>query len=377
MNSDLYATLGLSRGASVDEIRKSYKKLAMEHHPDKGGDPEKFKEISQAHEILSDDQKKQHYDMTGSISEQQSSGMPFDMSEMFGHMFAGGFPGGFAGGFPGGFPGERRSKDTKGPGKSQDLPLRISDYYYGRSLSIKLGRHCFCKTCKGTGAASTKQCDECGGQGQVRQLIQMGPIQMLNQGPCMPCKGKGQINVGQCSACQGRSVIPDEKTLEIKIEPGMMSGNTLVFPGMCSDTAQFKEAGDVTIVLRDADEEGDAGQWMRDGTRLKTSITISLSEALLGVKKVLRGHPGFPNGVPIEIPPGVQNMWSGTIPTLGMPVRGTPKFGDAYVSILVTPTPEELEALKVQTILLKSIMPPLPPVPECQETTRIGRWAAV
>jgi DnaJ-class molecular chaperone len=172
-------------------------------------------------------------------------------------------------------------------------------------------------------------------------------------------------------------VLPDEKTLEIKIEPGMMSGNTLVFPGMCSDTAQFKEAGDVTIVLRDADEEGDSAQWIRDGTRLKTSITISLSEALLGTKKVLRGHPGFPNGVPIEIPPGVQNMWSGTIPTLGMPVRGTPKFGDAYCSVLVIPTDEELEALKIHSVVLKSIMPPLTPAAECPETVRVGRWSAI
>jgi len=376
MNSDLYASLGISRQASPEDIRKAYKQLAKEHHPDKGGDPEKFKEISQAHEILSDERKRQQYDVTGSISDQPEQGnpfgggMPFGMSEMFGHMF----PGGFASGFPGN-PG--RQRETKGPGKSQDLPLRISDYYHGRSLSIKLGRHCFCKVCKGSGAASTKQCDECGGQGQIRQLIQMGPIQMLNQGPCMPCKGKGQVNVGQCTGCQGRSVLPDEKTLDIKIEPGMMSGNTLVFSGMCSDTPQFKEPGDVTIVLRDADEEGDAGQWIRDGTRLKTSITLTLSEALQGTRKVLRGHPGFPSGVPIEIPPGVQNMWSGTIPTLGMPVRGTPKFGDAYVSVLVTPTVEELEALKVQSVLLKSILPPLPPVPECPETARTGRWAAI
>lgn len=364
---DFYSILGVSRQADTEEIRKAYKQLAREYHPDKGGDPEKFKEINQAHEILSDERKRQEYDHTGSVSEFNNE-MPFGMSEMFGHMFTGGFP----------FPGMgRQSKETKAPGKSQDLPLRISDYYHGRSLSIKLGRQCFCASCKGSGALSVKPCEECRGQGQVRQLIQMGPIQVLNQGPCQACRGKGQISVGQCASCQGKGLMADEKIIDIKIDPGMMSGNTLLFSGMCSDSSQFKEAGDLTIVLRDADEEGDARNWIRDGTRLKTSIQIQLSEALLGTTKVLYGHPGFPNGVPVEIPPGVQNMWTGMIPTLGMPVRGTPKFGDAYISVLVIPSSEELQALKNQNILLKSMLPAVPAKPDCPEAVRNGRWSMV
>ena len=387
---DLYTVLGVNRNADTSEIRTAYKQLAKEHHPDKGGDPEKFKELSQAHEILSDEGKRKYYDMTGNISEQGGAGgpggpggpfggMPFGggMPEMFSHMFGGMFPGGPFGG-PGasGGPGGRR-REGKSPGKTQDLPLRIADYFHGRNLNVKFGRSVFCKGCKGSGAASTQKCDTCNGQGQVKQVVQMGPMQMLSQGPCPTCRGKGEKNVGQCDGCQGRGLLPDEKTLDIKIEPGMMSGNTVVFSGMCSDHPGFTESGDVTVVLREAEEEGDAASWLREGNKLKTSTKLTLSESILGTTKVLFGHPGFPRGVPIEIPPGVQNMWTGTIPTLGMPIRGTPKFGEAYVTVLVIPTAEELNALKTQSTLLKAALPPVGSVPECSETTRIGKWAMV
>jgi len=379
-DKDLYGVLGVGRNADTSEIRTAYKQLAKEHHPDKGGDPEKFKEISQAHEVLSDDKKRKIYDMTGSISDQQGGGpggpggpfgpggMPFGMPDIFSQMFGG--MGGMGGG------GGNRKQNGKGPGKTQDLPLRISDYYHGRNLSIKFGRQSSCTTCKGSGALSTKPCEPCGGQGQVRQIIQMGPMQMMNHGPCGHCQGKGHQNVGQCSPCQGRGLIPEEKVLEIKIEPGMTSGNTIVFPGMCSMHPNFTEAGDVTVVLREADEEGMSATWAREGSKLKTSITINLTEALLGTTKILRGHPGFANGVPIEIPAGVQNMWSGTMPGLGMPIRGTPKFSEAYVTVLVVPTADETAALKNNSIMLKTIMPVLPPLPEFTEPTKTGRWGA-
>ena len=380
MDRDLYTVLGVSKTAETSEIRSAYKQLAKEHHPDKGGDPEKFKELSQAHEVLSDEERRKMYDITGSVSEQGQGGgpfgggMPFPMSEMFSGMFGGMFPGGPMG--PGGM-GMRqgRRQEGKAPGKSQDLPLRISDYYNGRTLSVKLGRHSFCKVCKGSGAASTSQCTDCGGQGQVRQMIHMGPIQMLSQGPCHPCQGKGQRNSGTCTGCDGRGLLPDEKSLEIKIEPGMMSGNTIVFSGMCSDSQGYTEPGDVTVVLREADEEGDARGWAREGTKLKTSITINLTESLLGTTKILKGHPGFPNGVPLEIPAGVQNMWTGSIPTLGMPVRGTPKFGEAYISVLVIPTTEELAALNKNASLLQTAFPNLPQVPNSPEVPKSGRWS--
>jgi len=215
---NLYSVLGVSRNADTSEIRSAYKQLAKEHHPDKGGDPEKFKELSQAHEILSDDGKRKHYDMTGSISEQQGPGGPFGfngggafgMPDVFSHMFGGMFPGGH-GGMPG-MPGGHgvRKQEGKSPGKNQDIALRISDYYHGRQVNIKIGRQSFCKTCKGSGGTSTANCDTCGGLGQVRQVVSMGPIQMVSQTACPNCGGKGQKTVGQCGGCNGRCVIHEE-----------------------------------------------------------------------------------------------------------------------------------------------------------------------
>jgi DnaJ-class molecular chaperone len=202
-------------------------------------------------------------------------------------------------------------------------------------------------------------------------------MQMMTEGPCPGCGGSGQQPEGQCSGCHGKCFIQEAKSLDIKVEPGMMPGNTVVFPGMCSDTQGFTEAGDVTVVLREADETEVTSKWAREGNRLKTSITINLTEALLGTTKVIYGHPGFPKGVPVDIPVGVQNLWTGTIPGLGMPIRGTPKFGEAYITVLVLPTAQETEALKSQSEQLKAFLPAKPEVDECSESVRNGNWSMV
>lgn len=383
-SKDLYEILGVSRDADSSEIRKAYKDLSKIHHPDKGGDPEKFKEVNLANEILSDDNKRKMYDMTGSTEEGGGGGgHPFGgmggmggMGDFFSHMFGGGMPFGMGGpGGPGGVGGRRR--DGKGPGKQQDIALKLADFYHGRNLSVKLGRQANCKGCQGSGGTGKETCSTCAGEGHINQVVSMGPIQMVNRGPCPVCRGRGHQTTGRCGDCDGRGAQHEEKTLDIKIEPGMMSGNTIVFSGMCSDHPAFTEPGDVTVVLREADEDGQAAAWMREGNRLKTSITISLTEALLGTTKILHGHPGFPNGVPIEIPPGVQNMWSGTIPGLGMPVRGTPKFGDAIMSILVVPTGAEVDALKAKGGTLRGLLPGVIEIPETTEKPRVGRWGMV
>lgn len=382
MSKNLYSVLGVSKGADTDEIRKAYKALAREHHPDKGGDPEKFKELSQAHEILSDDGKRRNYDMTGSISDQGQQqqnpfGMPDAFSQMFGGMFpGGGFPG--AGMFPGGgLNGAQRKREGKGPGKNQDIPLRLDDFYKGRNLNIKLGRQCTCKACKGLGGSSTEICRQCNGRGQLNQMINMGPIQMMAQTPCPPCSGRGSQSVGRCLMCGGKGMTHEEKTMEVKVEPGMMPGNTIVFSGMCSDHPQFTEAGDVTVILREAEEENnESAQWSREGSRLKATVHVNLAESLLGTIKMVKGHPGYPQGLPIEIPVGVQNMWVGTFSGLGMPIRGTPRYGDAMITVIVSPTDNEIQCLKANAIMVKTFMPQLPALPEGAISLNQGKWQA-
>jgi DnaJ family protein A protein 2 len=390
-----YDVLGVPRDADLSSIKSAYKDLAKQHHPDKGGDPEKFKELSSAYEILGDEGKRRRYDMTGSVSDQPDNpfgngspfgngtpfgdnggfGVPDFISQMFGGGMFGGGGGGMGGQMGGGGGSMNRKKEGKAPGKTQEVPLRLADYYYGRNLTIKLGRQSFCKTCKGSGAATTKQCDPCNGTGVLRQVVMMGPMQMINQGPCGHCQGRGQQMSGQCGDCAGRGFNPEEKTLEIKIEPGMMSGNTVVFSGMCSDHPGYTEAGDVVVLLREADEEESLQKWKRENSRLLTSIVISLTEALLGTVRLLQGHPGFPSGVPVEIPAGVQNMWTVIVPGLGMPIRGTPKFGDVHITVAVMPTQDELATLRSQNILLKSMFTTLPEAPKTSETVRVASFA--
>jgi DnaJ-class molecular chaperone len=382
MSKNLYSVLGVSKGADTEEIRKAYKSLAREHHPDKGGDPEKFKELSQAHEILSDDGKRRNYDMTGSISDQgQQQQNPFGVPEAFSQMFGGMFPGGGfpgAGMFPGGgLNGSQRKREGKGPGKNQDIPLRLDDFYKGRNLNIKLGRQCTCKGCKGLGGSSTEICRQCNGRGQLNQMINMGPIQMMAQTPCPPCSGRGSQSVGRCSTCGGKGMTHEEKTMEVKVEPGMMPGNTIVFSGMCSDHPQFTEAGDVTVILREAEEENhESAQWSREGSRLKATVHVNLAESLLGTIKMVKGHPGYPQGLPIEIPVGVQNMWVGTFSGLGMPIRGTPRYGDAMITVIVSPTDNEIQCLKANAIMVKTFMPQLPALPEGAVSLNQGKWQA-
>jgi len=393
MSRNLYSVLGVSKNADTSEIRTAYKQLAKEHHPDKGGDPEKFKELSEAHEVLSDDGRRRLYDQTGSISEQPQQGNPFQggfgmpgmpgMPDVFSHMFGGMFPGGVGGMGPGGpmgSGGQQRKREGKSPSKNQEIPLRLIDYYQGRSLSIKLGRQCFCKGCKGSGGTSSRSCDQCGGRGQVNQVVQMGPIQMVSQTTCPPCGGKGQHVLGKCTTCGGRGMTHEEKTMEVKVEPGMMSGNTLVFPGMCSDHPSFTEAGDVTVILRESDEDNaDTAKWSREGSRLKITVTVGLSEALLGTIKMVKGHPGYPNGLPLEIPVGVQNLWSGTFQGLGMPIRGTPRFGDAVITVLVSPTEAELQALKANVVMMRTFMPAVQATgidPNTTVSLNVGKWTA-
>jgi DnaJ-class molecular chaperone len=171
----------------------------------------------------------------------------------------------------------------------------------------------------------------------------------------------------------------EEKTMDVKVEPGMLPGNTLIFPGMCSDHPSFTEAGDVTVILRESEEDNaDTALWSREGSRLKISVGVSLTEALLGTIKLVKGHPGYPNGVPIEIPVGVQNMWTGTFPGLGMPVRGTPRFGEAVITVLVSPTEAELVALKANGVVMKSFMPNKnsPVDPNATISLNVGKWTA-
>lgn len=361
MSVDLYASLGVQRNADREEISKAYKKLAMVHHPDRGGNPEEFKKIQMAHEILTDDDRRQQYDMTGSVDGsggQQQGGFPFDMGGMgmgglggiFGSMFGG--MGGM-GGMPGGGRQQRQRKQ-KGPAKVIEIALSLADFYKGKQLRVNFDRQKFCGGCAGEGATSFRPCDTCQGSGVTTQMAMIGPgmaVQM--QGPCRDCQGRGKKPADSCKTCQGRKFQNQDKTLDINIEPGMPAGETLVFPNECSDHHDYDTPGDVHFVLQAADE---TLPWKRNGDDLCATVLISLKESLLGVSKTLEGHPGFPGGYTIGIPVGTIHTEVIRKQGDGMPRKGrSGTKGDVLITVKIDASAKDKEVLERNKVLLQSM----------------------
>ena len=348
----LYDVLGVSKSADTNEIKKAFKKAAMTHHPDKGGDPEKFKEIQKAHEILTDDRRRQIYDMTGSedgeMANQEAHGFPFDIGAMFGGL--GGMFGGMPGMHRGG--GPRVVRRPKAPPKVTEIPLKLHDFYHGRTFQVKFERQKFCEQCKGQGATSFQNCHTCQGNGVLRQHIQMGPMMMINEGPCNDCQGEGKKASGNCYSCSGKKTMPQEKELSVKIEPGMKPGEILIFPKECSDDPNYDEPGDVHFLLQEA--EGDDG-WLRKGDDLETAVTVTLQQALLGCSKTLQGHPGYLQGLEITVPVGIMSGDMISVGGKGMPKKGSTEFGTLRIRVTVTVSEKEKEILQRNHTLVQAM----------------------
>lgn len=347
MSKDLYKILEVSKGADASEIRKQYLKLSRQYHPDKVSNDqkevaeEKFKVISQAYEVLSDPEQKSYYDMTGQLpGEGGGSGVgrggggmpfPFDINQMFG-MFGGG----------GGMRQQPRGRrQGKAPPRKTQIALTLKDFYYGRTLSIHLDRVRFCAACKGEGCLNTKSCGGCGGQGVRKQIMQMGPMMVENIGPCTTCSGSGKTKGDSCTTCSGTKFIKQEKQLELLIKKGMKPGDIVTFSGESSHVEEFQEPGDVLVELQAADEDS---LWIREGSTLKITATITLCESLCGTKLIFKDHPGYPDGIVLDIPVGVQSKDTIVFGGLGMPVDD--QFGDLLITITVRPSKSEIDILK-------------------------------
>lgn len=297
---DLYARLGISRDASQDEIKRSYRKEALKHHPDRGGDTAAFQKIEEAHGILSNPERKAMYDATGSISEGPSfnpfggggGGFNVNLSEMFGQMFGHG-----SRGPPNANAGR---KPPVGPNKVHEIGVSLSDLYHGKQFELRMKRDVICSTCDGHGGMHVETCSACNGSGVRTTQVQMGPMMMIQQGPCDSCQSGKKVR-DSCTACTGKKVRESESVLQVKIEPGMQEGERLTFAGKCSESPDFERPGDVILVLRASSDEKD-GPWIREGATLKRVITLTWAEALLGFERELEAHP---SGRPLHI------VWTG------------------------------------------------------------------
>jgi DnaJ family protein A protein 2 len=341
---NLYEALGLTKTANSQQIREAYKSLVRKEHPDKGGDAEKFKKIQKAYDILGDDDKRARYDQTGETAEDggghgmhgmHGMGMP-DIFNMFTSQ-----------------PMRNRKRVGKAPPRVTHIPLTLRDYYQGRLFQVQLERNKFCKDCKGEGSSTIKSCAGCNGSGSRRQVIQMGPFMMENQGPCEMCSGSGKQKGDSCWTCKGSCFTKEEKKLQVRIEEGMMPGQTVVFSGESSDTQDYTEAGDVVIELQAADENG---KWLRKGDDLHAVVNISYSDSLVGTTVRIEGHPGYNSPVVFSIGAGTINGEQVIYKDYGMPKRGLGVRGNAVLTVNISkPSSLELKSLLQSRELLVNL----------------------
>ena len=327
---DLYEVLGVNRSDSCADIKKAYLRLARTHHPDKGGDPERFKEIARASEILTDELKRRQYDERGLTESDNAFSFPFDINDLFG-MF---------GNRGSNINGIRKGK--KDAPVIQTIPLSLDHFYVGHQFDVHINRQGFCKGCDHTGASMKEVCMRCGGQGCISQYIQVGPMTMNTVGPCLDCQGKGERVVETCKLCSGTGMVPEKKTLTIKVPPGKLSNETMVFPEVCSDHPGFEKPADVHIVISEDSKDPGFITFKRSGKNLECSVTISLFESLLGTVIELHHHPGYEDGLFIQLPPGSFTSDRYCLVGAGMPIMGQlGLYGDLFITITVHITEED------------------------------------
>ncbi|CAK9149377.1 unnamed protein product [Ilex paraguariensis] len=279
-NTKYYHVLGVSKSASQDELKKAYRKAAMKNHPDKGGDPDKFKELSEAYEVLSDPEKRDVYDQYGEDALKEGMGggsaahNPFDIFESF-----------FGGGFGGG--GSSRGRKKQGEDVVHTLKVSLEDLYNDTTKKLSLSRNILCPKCKGKGSKSgaSGRCYGCQGTGMRITTRQIGPgmIQQM-QHVCPECRGSGEVisERDKCSQCKGNKVSQGKKVLEVHVEKGMQHGQKIVFKGE-ADEAPDTVTGDIVIILQQKEHP----KFKRKFDDLYVEHPLNLTEALCGFQFVL------------------------------------------------------------------------------------------
>ncbi|OUS28490.1 molecular chaperone DnaJ [Gammaproteobacteria bacterium 45_16_T64] len=280
---DLYELLGVSKEATPQEMKKAYRRLAMKYHPDRNPDDndaeEKFKDISEAYEILSDDQKRAAYDRYGHAGIDPSAGGGFgggagagNFSDIFGDVFGDIFGGGGGGGG-----GRGRQRANRGSDLRYTLELELEDAVKGTTVEIRVPTLVHCDPCDGTGAKKGTQpvtCQTCGGAGQVR--MQQGFFSV--QQTCPTCRGQGKSIKDPCRECHGQGRKEKRKTLSVKIPPGVDTGDRIRLAGEGEAGAQGGPAGDLYVQVAVKDH----AIFQREGKDLYTEVPISFVDAALG-----------------------------------------------------------------------------------------------
>ncbi|MGH7614086.1 MAG: molecular chaperone DnaJ [Gemmatimonadales bacterium] len=342
-HGDFYSVLGVPRDASEADIKKAYRKLAMEHHPDRNKSPgaeERFKEITEAYEVLRDEEQRAAYDRFGEAG-LRGAGSPFgggfahfDLSEAL-NIFMRDF--GALGGFDAFFGGGERSRRDRrrGPDLKVSLKLTLAEVATGSSKSLKLRTLDTCGTCQGSGAkpgSKATTCGTCGGSGEVRRAAQSMFGQFVSVSPCPTCAGEGTVIREPCATCHGEGRVKAEKTVQIDVPAGVADHHYLTVRGQGVPGPRNGPPGDLIAVLEIAEDP----RFERHGDDLVYDLPVSFSQAALGAAVEIPTPYG---SAPLKVQPGTQ---TGTIYRLrgkGLPRLGEGGRGDLHVRVQVwTPT---------------------------------------
>ncbi|MDD6771269.1 molecular chaperone DnaJ [Inconstantimicrobium porci] len=351
-NKDYYEVLGLQKGASDDEIKKAFRKLAIKYHPDKNKGnkeaEEKFKEINEAYQVLSDPKKKANYDQFGSADGAGFGGGfdgGFDFSGMggFGDIFDTIFGGG---GFGGGS-AQRKNAPQRGDDLEYRLNLTFEEAVFGVEKEISITRNENCETCNGSGAkpgTSPKTCDKCHGTGQIRIQRQTGLGNFVSTTTCDKCGGKGKIIETPCPTCKGRGHVRKNRKITVKVPAGVDTGNMMPLRGQGEHGVNGGPAGDLYIRINVMP----SNIFKRRGSDLYIDTHVSFGKAALGAEITV---PSVDGDVKITVPQGTQ---SGTMLRLkgkGVPKVNSGQRGNQYVNVIVD-TPKNLNEKQKEALRL-------------------------
>ena len=339
---DYYEVLGLQKGASDNDIKKAFRKMAMKYHPDKNpGDKvagDKFKEINEAYAVLSDPEKKEKYDRFGHAGVDPNSGFGggaggfggFGGFEDIFDMFGGAF-----GGFGGGSRGRRNNGPRKGSDLQKAVTITFEEAAFGTKKEIRLNKYVKCKTCGGSGAApgtSKKSCPKCGGTGEIRTAQRTPPGTFQSVSPCPDCNGTGEINETPCPDCGGSGKTRDNVTISVNIPAGVDNDSVIPIKGQGEPGVNGGPDGDLYIVINVEPHK----IFERRGQDLWLEIPITFDQAALGDDIIV---PTLEGKVSYKVPSGTQPDTIFRLKGKGIKsVRGNRK-GDLYVKVnLEVPT---------------------------------------
>ena len=372
MTHKLYDVLGVDKNASQDQIKSAYRKLAIQTHPDKGGDAEKFKEIASAYDVLGDEQKRNEYNQIGDEGLSGGGGgggFPGGMNphDLFAQMFGGGNPfGGGGGGGGGGFPGfsfdmsgfgnmghgGRRNQEVRRADHNHEIHITLNDAYYGIHKSVKV---CITKTCM----SCVSTCTQCQGQGMINEIHRNGPFTQISQRNCDRCRGTCFMSNASpnCGNCKGTGIINEEKKIDINVPRGVSDKDFVYTVKGHGEQPQApnEKPGDLIIrIIVDKHPE-----IIREGYNLRNKVfKISFNESMLGkdidvlhIEGIMKLNTAFHFGI-------IQPKIDYTLKGKGMPYESNPsKFGDMIINFEINYPSKKLSKEDIDTLsnVLKDI----------------------